>query len=166
MNKIIEEYFSMKIVTINKFMAYRGKFRPKNPEKYTNGQAGPIPVYRSLWEWKVCKYCDNNENIVEWSVEPFAIPYVSPADGRTHRYFPDFYIRTVNGDTFIIEVKPDKQTRPPKFKSTPKRGVPTRRFLKEQRTYGVNMAKWDAAKTFCDNMGASFKIMTEKNTNF
>jgi hypothetical protein len=147
-------------------MSYKGTFKPRNPEKYKPGQAGNFPVYRSLWEWKLCKYCDSNKNIVEWSVEPFAIPYTSPLDNRTHRYFPDFYIKTSNGDIFIVEVKPDNQTRKPKYKKTPKRGVPTKRFLREQKTYAVNLAKWDAAAKFCKNIGAEFKIMTEKNANF
>ena len=38
-------------------------------------------------------YCDQSDNILEWGSEEVVIPYVSPLDGRVHRYFPDFYIK-------------------------------------------------------------------------
>ena len=96
-------------------MAYKGRYTPKNPKKY-KGDHHNI-VYRSLWERKFMVYCDNSDNILEWGSEEIIIPYLSPWDGKLHRYFPDFYIkvRQASGDIkkFIIEVKPKKQTRPP-----------------------------------------------------
>ena len=72
-------------------MSYKGKYRPSNPEKYRGDYTGI--VYRSLWELKFMKYCDSNENILEWGSEEIVLPYVSPIDNRYHRYFPDFYIK-------------------------------------------------------------------------
>ena len=57
-------------------MSYKGKYRPSYPEKY-RGDYTNI-VYRSLWELKFMKYCDSNENILEWGSEEIVLPYVSP----------------------------------------------------------------------------------------
>ena len=73
-------------------MTYKGKFKPKNPTKY-QGDIKEI-VYRSSWELKMMKYCDTTKSIIEWGSEELVIPYVSPWDGRYHRYFPDFYIKS------------------------------------------------------------------------
>ena len=85
-------------------MSYKGKFRPTNRNKY-RGDINNI-VYRSLWERKFMVYCDDNNDIVEWGSEELIIPYVSPLDHKRHRYFPDFYIKTKNGDKFMVEIKP------------------------------------------------------------
>ena len=140
-------------------MAYKGKYRPTNPKKYKGDPTNII--YRSLWERKFMCYCDLNDNILEWGSEEFFIPYRSPLDNRVHRYFPDFYIkyRKSNGSICrsIIEVKPDKQTRPPK---KPKRQ--TKGYLYEVTQYVKNEAKWDAAKEFCKDRLWEFRIFTEK----
>ena len=88
--------------------SYRGKYKPMNPKKY-KGDSSQV-IYRSLWERKLMVYCDKNNSVVEWGSEEIIIPYVSPKDGRVHRYFPDFYmkVKQTNGTykKFIIEVKP------------------------------------------------------------
>ena len=56
----------------------------------------------------------------------------------------------------LLEVKPAAQTKPP---ATPKRR--TKRYISEVMTYGVNEAKWKAAKEFCDDKGWEFRIITE-----
>ena len=105
-------------------------------------------------------YCDNNSAILEWGSEEVIIPYISPLDGRRHRYFPDFYIKVKQADgsikKIIIEVKPKKQCKPPDI---PKRK--TKRFINEVRTWGVNKAKWEAAIEWCNDRGMEFKILTE-----
>ena len=73
-------------------MSYKGRYIAKNPKKY-KGDPQKI-TYRSLWERKFMMYCDTNESVIEWSSEEIIIPYLSPWDGRIHRYFPDFYIKT------------------------------------------------------------------------
>ena len=97
-------------------MSYKGKYYPSFPRKY-KGDPTNI-VYRSLWERKFMVYCDKNQNILEWASEEIAIPYRSPIDNRVHRYFPDFYmkVKETNGriKNYVIEVKPAKQTKPPK----------------------------------------------------
>tara|TARA_R110002073_G_C9220902_1_gene559862 strand:- start:260 stop:691 length:432 start_codon:yes stop_codon:yes gene_type:complete len=139
-------------------MAYSGKFIPTNITKY-RGDVKKI-VYRSLWERRFMVYCDNTSAILEWGSEEVIIPYVSPLDGRRHRYFPDFYIKVRQKDKtikkMIIEVKPKIQCGPPK---TPKRR--TKRYINEVRTWGVNEAKWKAAIEWCVDRGMEFKILTE-----
>ena len=89
---------------------YKGKYTPTNPRKYRGNPSNII--YRSSWERKFMVYCDTNEKIIEWCSEEVIIPYLSPWDGKMHRYFPDFYIKIKqhNGTTkkLIIEVKPKK----------------------------------------------------------
>lgn len=140
-------------------MSYKGRFRPSNYLKY-KGDSTKI-VYRSLWELKFMNWCDKNENILEWGSEEIVIPYISPVDNRIHRYFPDFYVKTRirNGGTerFIVEVKPEKQTVPPK-----KRKNKSKIYLNEMKTYAVNEAKWKAAREFCADRKLIFKIITEK----
>jgi hypothetical protein len=140
-------------------MSYKGRFTPKNPKKYA-GDSSNI-VYRSLWELKVMKYLDENSNVIYWASEELVIPYVSPVDNKVHRYFPDFIVKVLNKEgketTMVLEVKPEKQTRPP----TQKRK--TKRFLQEAITYVINEAKWKAAELFCLEHGWKFKIITEKD---
>jgi hypothetical protein len=38
-------------------------------------------------------YCDSSASIIEWGSEEIIIPYLSPWDGKKHRYYPDFYIK-------------------------------------------------------------------------
>ena len=44
------------------------------------------------------EYCDLTESISQWQSEEFWIPYKNPIDKRTHRYFPDFFIKYVDKD--------------------------------------------------------------------
>ena len=140
-------------------MAYKGKYKVRCPYKY-KGDPTKV-IYRSLWELKFMKYCDSNINILEWGSEEMYVWYRSPVDNRPHRYFPDFYIKAKesNGQIkkYIIEVKPQKQTKPP---SKPKRQ--TRGYLREAFEYARNQAKWKAANEWCIDRGFEFKVLTEK----
>ena len=140
-------------------MSYKGKYYPSFPRKY---KADPTNIiYRSLWERKFMVYCDKNQNILEWASEEIAIPYRSPIDNRVHRYFPDFYmkVKETNGKikNYVIEVKPAKQTKPPK---KPKRQ--TKGYIREAYEYARNQAKWKMAKEFCADRQWEFKVVTEK----
>lgn len=140
-------------------MSYNGKFRPRHPSKY-KGDSGNI-IYRSLWELRLMSYLDTHPDVMQWASEEFCIPYRSPIDGRVHRYFPDFWIKQRdkhgNIDIKVIEVKPLAQTKPP-VPQTRK----TKRYINEVVTWGINEAKWNAAKKFCDTKGWKFVVMTEK----
>ena len=141
---------------------YQGKYMPKFPHKY-KGDITTI-VYRSSWELKAFNWCDMNSNVIEWSSEEFFIPYICPTDNRMHRYFPDLKLkikdRTGSIKTYIAEIKPDAQTRPPEQGKRK-----TKRYLQEVMTWGKNDAKWKYAREFCKDRGYEFVILTEKHLN-
>ena len=143
-------------------MAYQGRFKPKNPTKYMGDPTNII--YRSGWELKLMLYLDTHVNVLQWSSEEVVIPYKSPIDGRRHRYFPDFYLEQINTngikEKILIEVKPKYQTIPPVVQTT-KTKKPTKRYINEVKTWGINQAKWIAAEEFCKDRGWKFQIMHE-----
>lgn len=136
-------------------MAYKGRFRPSNPKKY-RGDFTNI-IYRSLWELKFMRECDSHPDIVEWASEEIVISYRNIVDGKMHRYFPDFWIRKINNDITIVEIKPSTQSVPPQKKSKI-----TKRYIEEVTTWGTNLSKWRAAQQYCDNRGWTFMVLTEK----
>ena len=139
-------------------MSYKGKYKPKYTRKYKGNPTNII--YRSLWELKFMKYCDDNRNILEWCSEEIVLPYRSPIDNRIHRYFPDFYIkvRENNGKVkkMIIEIKPKKQCIEPVPQKRKTKG-----YIFEVYEYAKNQAKWKAAKNYCLDRGYEFKVLTE-----
>ncbi len=140
-------------------MAYKGKYTPKHPEKYKGDPTNII--WRSTWEVRVMKQLDENPNVLWWGSEELFIRYYSPIDNKIHRYFPDFVVKVKKKDdtvmTYLLEVKPEAQTKPPKQKKK------TRRYLEESKTYIINQSKWKAATEFCKEHGWQFKILTEKD---
>lgn len=139
-------------------MSHKGKFTPRNPKKYKGDPSNVI--YRSSWEVRVMKYLDEHPNVIWWGSEELPIPYLNPVDKRIHRYFPDFVAKIRRSDgtvmTYVIEVKPEKQTQPPKERRK------TKLYLQEAVTYEINRAKWHAATEFCKDYGWKFQILTEK----
>lgn len=137
----------------------KGLYKPTNPNKY-RGNVHKI-IYRSSYEAKLMMELDRNPNVVWWASEETSIPYVSPIDNRIHRYYPDFLVGIVNKDgkskTLMIEVKPQHETRQPERP----RGKPTKRYIREVMTWGVNNAKWESAKRFCEDRLWEFQIFTE-----
>lgn len=128
------------------------------PEKYT-GDPTNI-VMRSSWETRFANWCDKNPAVIKWSSEETIIPYRCPTDNKIHRYFVDFKIQIQSRDkmlrTYLVEVKPLKQTMPPIYP-----GRRTQRYLTESLTFMKNQAKWNAATEYCKDRGWEFKIITE-----
>lgn len=139
-------------------MPYKTRFSPKNPTKYI-GDSTKI-ICRSLWERKFCKFLDENVNVIKWSFETLKIPYLSPKDNDIHIYHPDFIVEKRGKDgkvkTIVVEIKPYKQTQPPKPKKS------KRSTIMESLTYSINNAKWKAAKKLCEENNWEFVILTEK----
>ena len=140
-------------------MSYKGRFIPKNPQKYA-GDVSNI-IWRSTWERQVMNWLDSSDNVVYWSSEELVIKYYSPVDNKIHRYFPDFIVKIKKRDgkvmTHVIEVKPEYQTKQPTQKKK------TKRFIEESITYVVNQSKWKAAEEFCKDRGWVFQVLTEKH---
>ena len=137
---------------------YKGRFSPKNPAKYKGDPTNII--FRSLWERKLMVHLDENQSVIQWSSEEIAIPYRSPLDNRIHRYFPDFYVKAIDGNgmlkEMLLEVKPKKETKEP----TKKKRI-TKQYITEVTTWGKNQAKWAAAREYCEDRGWEFRLMTE-----
>lgn len=118
---------------------FKGKFTPKNPEKYS-GNVNQI-IYRSSWERLFMVYCDKKPEIWNWSSEEIKIAYIHDEKNRT--YYPDFWVDMIdkNGNRVekLIEIKPHYQ-----------------------RTMKVNKAKWLAAEEYCRDNDMEFLVMTEK----
>lgn len=135
----------------------KGTFVPTNPKKY-RGDVNKI-IYRSSWERNFMKKLDINDGVIQWSSEELIIPYKHPADGKIHRYFPDFWIksRSKTGDNiWVIEIKPASQATEPK-----KQNRRTKRYLTEVMTFAINKCKWEAAEEYCKLRGWKFKVLTE-----
>tara|TARA_B100001287_G_scaffold246423_1_gene224360 strand:+ start:863 stop:1336 length:474 start_codon:yes stop_codon:yes gene_type:complete len=140
----------------------QGYYNPLYPKKY----AGKPPIiYRSSWELKFMKMCDNREDIVKWASEPVEIKYWSSIDKKEHKYFPDFYIKVKKKDGYeesLIEIKPSshlKKPAPPTKNS--KQALKNYKFLAEQ--FVKNRDKYRYAKEWAQSRGFRFVVMTEKS---
>jgi hypothetical protein len=136
-------------------MAYSGKYTVKKKEKYA-GDYTKVK-YRSLWERNAFRWLDANPNVVKWSSEEIVIPYRWKVDKKVHRYYMDLYIEWNNGEKVLVEIKPKKETAPPK---EPTRK--TKRYINEVTTYIKNSDKWEAAKHYAHARGWRFEIWTEE----
>lgn len=135
-------------------MAYSGRYKVKNRNKY-KGDADNV-VFRSLWERNAFKWCDENSMVKHWVSEEVVIPYLWEVDKKYHRYFMDLKITFTSGKTILVEIKPDKETKPPDFK-----GRKTKKYINEGMTYIKNMNKWSAAQNYAADRGWGFEIWTE-----
>lgn len=135
-------------------MFHKRKYLPIFPEKYTGDPTNII--MRSSWETLFASWCDKNPSVLKWSSEETIIPYRCPTDNHIHRYFVDFKIVVNTGKTYLVEVKPYKQTQLPEYP-----GKRTNRYLTESLTFMKNQAKWSAATNYALDRGWEFKIITE-----
>ena len=135
----------------------QGIFTPRNPKKFIGTRA----VYRSSFELRFMQWADHNDNVLEWSSEQIIIPYISPVDGRAHRYYVDNFVVIREGDKikrYLVEIKPFSQTQPPR--TSPRKRKAT--IIYEQTQWLVNQAKWAAAQKYARDKGAEFIILTER----
>ena len=136
--------------------SYKGLYKPTHPKKYV-GDHRKI-VYRSLLERRFMRYCDLNQDILFWASEELPIRYFNPIDKKYHRYFPDFVVKTSKQKKYMIEVKPSRQIGKPKPGKKK-----TKSYMRESFEYIKNQAKWQAAKSYCEDNGLEFKIISEKD---
>lgn len=150
-------------------MAYKGKYTPTNTSKY-RGDSTNI-IYRSLLERRFMVYCDTNATVKWWASEELYIPYVSPIDGKWHRYFVDFVIGISDASgveqTIMVEIKPYRQCKAPKVRifegKVDRRKRDYRDYVRSVKDWGINSAKWAAANQYCKERGWVFKIITDKD---
>lgn len=140
----------------------QGYFKPANPEKYV-GDPNKI-IFRSSWEFKFLKWCDQSPTVLKYSSEPVGILYYNPLDKRGHTYYVDFYILSKDNDGreqhWLIEVKPNKYINPP---VAPDRmtNKQTANYVYAAKQYIVNQAKFEAAREYAGQKGMKFGIITE-----
>ena len=138
----------------------RGFYNPKNPAKY-EGRLDKI-IYRSKLELRIMKYLDDHPDVLKWSSEELAIPYIKPTDGKIHRYFVDFKATLKHKDgvirTTLVEAKWSTATVPP---PVPKKK--TKRYMREVYYWMINQAKWAAAQNLCKKKDWDWIILTEKH---
>jgi hypothetical protein len=129
----------------------QGKYQIKNPEKYMGKR---LPSYRSSWEFTFMSFCDNNPAVIQWVSEGVKIPYFNPVSGKQTIYVPDFLIVYVDAGqkqhTELIEIKPLEQT-----------VMESARTLKDKYSVAVNLAKWQAADSWCKANNIKFRVLTQ-----
>ena len=138
---------------------YKGVYIVENKEKF-KGKANPI--YRSSWESRFCHWLDFHPSVTNWCFECLVIPYFSVTDKKMHSYITDFCFQEIdtkgNKKRFVVEVKPEKQTQPPKQPKN-KNGKAQIRYIYECHTYAKNRCKWEAADAYCQKQGYDFRIV-------
>ena len=102
------------------------------------------------------RFCDNNNNIMQWASESIVIPYRHPLTGKMTNYIPDFLItyktRSNTLKAELIEIKPKKQS-----------VIESKSSANERAIVAVNYAKWDAATKWAQRNGMVFRVITEDN---
>ncbi len=132
----------------------KGRFVPKNPEKYVGGHD---PIYRSSWEHTFMLFCDNNPAVEQWASEAVKIPYRDPLTGKNTVYVPDFLIvytdKNLKRHAELIEIKPNNQAIREAVGKNPH----------NQAQYIKNPAKWEAAQAWCKGRGIKFRVVSERD---
>jgi len=131
----------------------QGKYQIMNPAKYVG--VG-LPRYRSGWEHSFMRFCDTNDNVLQWASESISIPYRHPITGKQTIYVPDFLITYRTRDNTVkaelIEIKPKKQS-----------VVESKMSSRDRAVVAINYAKWDAATKWARRNGLTFRVITESD---
>jgi hypothetical protein len=131
----------------------QGAYKIINPAKYVGRGT---PRYRSGWELSFMRFCDTNDNVLQWASESINIPYRHPLTGKQTIYVPDFLVvyktkdNTVRAE--VVEIKPSGQSM-----------ITEKQNGKERAIVAVNYAKWAAANVWCQRQGLSFRVITEQD---
>ena len=131
----------------------QGNYQVQTPSKYVGKGT---PRFRSGWEHAFMRFCDNNNNIMQWASESIVIPYRHPLTGKMTNYIPDFLItyktRSNTLKAELIEIKPKKQS-----------VIESKSSANERAIVAVNYAIWDAATKWAQRNGMVFRVITEDN---
>ena len=107
----------------------------------------------------VFSWCDENPKVQSWSSEETVVPYYYEIDKRYHKYYLDLKITFKEGKTILVEIKPEKETKPLQAIEE------LDDILAEATTYVRNMNKWEAADEYAKDNGYEFQVWTEKTLN-
>lgn len=120
---------------------------------------GRMCMCRSKWELHFARYLDYHPNVIEWAFERTRIRYFDPVTRKLRHYIIDFDVNFKDGRKYLIEIKPRKETRPPR--KDKRKSEKTKIY--EVKTWATNQAKWEAAQKVCNTLGKEFKVLTEKD---
>lgn len=134
--------------------------KPQRKSRYTQGYINPASckkvidrsqpiIYRSSYEKKFVIWLESCSKVVRWGSECVCIPYLF-VDGKTHKYYPDYYVEFQDGTKMLVEIKPANQTHPPVNENS-----------WAAREWAKNSCKWKAAMEYCSAKGFKFQILTE-----
>jgi hypothetical protein len=102
-------------------------------------------------------FCDNNPSVHEWASESIKIPYKDPLSGKNTIYVPDFLIvyldKHQHKHAELIEIKPANQSLRERVGKN----------VYNQAQYVKNMAKWSAARAWCQQHGLKFRVINEQD---
>jgi len=115
---------------------HKNGYGKKNVRVYSKKRAEFMNC-RSSYEKKAIEKMDNDEDILYYEYEPVTIPYVF--DKEDHSYYPDFLVEHRFDGSKIIEVKP-----------------------KNLVEHEVNIAKFEAARLYCEEYDLLYEIWTEE----
>lgn len=135
----------------------QGIYRPRNPKKFGEHKC----IYRSSYELDFMKWCDENPRVLNVRYEKIIVPYQCKTDNKVHKYYLDVLITLLEKDgpkNYLIEIKPFKQTIPPK----PSKRKKQKTILTEKFNWIKNSCKWEAAKVYCKKHNLRWSIITEK----
>lgn len=132
---------------------YQGKYPIKNSDKYVGDLSKPI-IYRSSWEFEIMLALDESDKVKHWGSEEIMIPYFNPESEKdVNRYFIDFYVELIDGNKYLIEIKPSKFTNLESYSRE--------RSESAKKEYHKNFLKWMSASEFAKSQNMKFLVLTE-----
>lgn len=143
----------------------QGYYVCKRPDKYV-GDITQI-IFRSSWEFKFLRWCDNTESVKKFSSEPMSIPYMDPVDRRVHQYFIDFWVEMQNSeggiDRWLIEIKPERHLIIPPEPKNPT-GKALANHISQVKRVLKNLAKFQAARNYSKIQNMKFAVLRMNRT--
>lgn len=143
----------------------QGYFKPTAPDKYINIREQII--YRSSYELIFCKICDTNAKIIKWQSEPFNVEYFDPITKKKRQYYPDYLIVTEDAkgiNKIVIEIKPLTFLTKPNYPAKVN-AQSLKNYNFRMRIFVTNMAKFKAAKVYCEARGMTYSFLTDQFFN-
>lgn len=163
----------------------QGIYIPENISKVVGGDI----IYRSSWEYNLCRWCDISPNVIRWGCECVCVQYRDrggvdlnecrkygidpndPSQWPIKNYYIDFYIefggKNYDGNPekikkLLVEVKPHKETKPPEPPASTAKLSNKKRFNNEAKKFLTNTSKWEAARAYAERNNVEFCVWTEK----
>lgn len=147
--------FNIKQLRPSKSTKYvQGYINSESCKKLINSLKNEKIIYRSSYEKKFLVWLETCPNVKSWGSECISIRYFSILDNKYHTYYPDYFVELINGEKWVVEIKPFNQTQKPINENS-----------WGYKEYIKNICKWTEAKKFCKSNNYIFKIFTEKTIN-